>query len=563
MTSLVKRKSKHLVERNYRLLLGPVLRAATVKGRCSSETIPIPAFALRLLLLLNCTSSLLHAALVLPGTQPTEGGIEFGKVAQCILCHSGTKNGLADPYSSWHGTMMGQAARDPIFRAGLAIANQDVKGVGEFCIRCHAPRGWLAGRSEVTDGSGLNREDLHGVSCEICHHLVDPLSAEAKELVKKVPPGYGNGMMVADPENVSRGPFADSKGAMPHRTIKSAYQSSSELCANCHNVSNPLQAQDVNVQAPHAFGHIERTYSEWVLSDFARPESLRTCQSCHFARVPSGGQASRYGELHRDYFVSHAATGGSTWVQDAILKIWSGKEGKDIDPDALKAVQQQAREFLKTSAALGLEIGTGTAQLTITNLTGHKLPTGYPEGRRMWVNVRFLDQAGQLLGEVGRYREKEETIGGEPVKVPTLLDSEKTRVYECVPGISSAQAEKFKRAPGASFHFILNDITVKDNRIPPRGFKNAAFAGHLCAPVGTRYEDGQFWDTVEFAVPQGTQQVEARLMYQSISWEYIKFLREENRTDKWGQQLYEAWEKTGRCLPEVIASISKPVNRGR
>jgi glutathione synthase/RimK-type ligase-like ATP-grasp enzyme len=71
---------------------------------------------------------------------------------------------------------------------------------------------------------------------------------------------------------------------------------------------------------------------------------------------------------------------------------------------------------------------------------------------------------------------------------------------------------------------------------------------------------GYDFNTVEFAVPAGTRKVEARLMYQSVSWEYMKFLREENRTDKWGQQLYEAWDKTGRCPPEVMASISKTVN---
>jgi len=513
-----------------------------------------------LVLLVNGGTSLLYGAVVLPGTQPTEGGIEFGKVAQCILCHAQTKNGAADPYASWHGSLMGQAARDPIFRAGLAIANQDVKGVGEFCLRCHAPRGWLSGRSELADGSRLNREDLHGVSCEICHHLVDPLSAEARQLVKSVPPGYGNAMMVADPENVVRGPYSESKGAKPHGNVQSKYQASGELCANCHNVSNPLQAQDVNTQPPHAFGHIERTYSEWALSDFAKPQSLKTCQSCHFARVPGGGQASRYGDLHRDEFVSHAATGGSTWVQDAILKIWAGKEGRDIDPEALKAVQQQAREFLKTAAALNLEIAAGKARLIITNLTGHKLPTGYPEGRRMWVNLRFLDQAGQPLGELGRYGEKDDTIAGAAVRAPTLLDAEKARVYECKPGLSPAQARKFNQPPGASFHFILNDVTVKDNRIPPRGFKRSDFDAHLCAPVGADYADGQFWDTFEFALPPGTQKVEARLMYQSISWEYIKFLREQNQTDKWGQQLYEAWDQTGRCPPEVIASASKAVN---
>ncbi len=44
-------------------------------------------------------------------------------------------------------------------------------------------------------------------------------------------------------------------------------------------------------------------------------------------------------------------------------------------------------------------------------------------------------------------------------------------------------------------------------------------------------------------------------MYQSVSWEYIKFLAEENRTDDWGKRLYDAWTKTGQCLPTVMAEI--------
>jgi hypothetical protein len=499
-------------------------------------------------------ASELRGEIILPGTQPNENGIELGRVAQCVLCHSGTTNGLADPYFSWSGGMMAQAARDPVFRAALAVANQDIKGVGEFCIRCHSPRGWLAGRSSAADGSLLNREDLYGVSCDACHHLVDPFSDEARKLAKTTPPGYGNAMYVADPENVSRGPYGNCKGAMPHQTTQSVYHATSELCANCHNVSNPLQAQDVNRQLPHAFGHIERTYSEWALSDFAKQESLQTCQSCHYPRVPGGGQASKYGDVHRDYFVRHGPTGGSTWVQDAVYRIW---KGKDLDHEALDAGKQRAKEFLKTAAALGLECSGGKARLSITNLTGHKLPTGYPEGRRMWVNLRFLDSGGKVLGEVGHYRESEQTLGNQKVKVPTLLDPDKTRVYECLPGISQAQGEKYQQPAGASFHFILNDVISKDNRIPPRGFKREAFAAHLSAPVGAEYADGQYWDVVEFELPPGTGQVEARLMYQSVSWEYLKFLVEENRSDTWGKQLYEAWDQTGKCPPEEIAVARK------
>jgi hypothetical protein len=48
-------------------------------------------------------------------------------------------------------------------------------------------------------------------------------------------------------------------------------------------------------------------------------------------------------------------------------------------------------------------------------------------------------------------------------------------------------------------------------------------------------------------------------MYQSVSWEYIKFLAEENRTDDWGRRLYDAWNQTGKCSPTVMAEISSEI----
>jgi hypothetical protein len=507
------------------------------------------------------TNAALRPEFVLPGTQPREGNIDLGEVSNCRKCHGDTQNGAADPYFSWQGGMMAQAARDPVFRAALAVANQDIAGVGEFCIRCHSPRGWLAGRSEVADASKLEREDLHGVSCVVCHRLVDPASPEAGKMAKQLPPGYGNGMYVVDPEKVARGPYPDAKGMTMHAVRAAPYQASSELCGNCHNVSNITLAENVNRQPPHAFGHIERTYSEWALSDYAKKENLKSCQSCHFAQVPSGGKTvkydSKYGDSHRDYFVRHDATGGSTWVQEVVWRLW---KGKDLDHAALQAGQERARAFLKTAAVLGLEFNAGEATLSITNLTGHKLPTGYPEGRRMWVNVRFLGAGSNVLKEIGIYGSKADTVAGKSVNVPTLLDPEATRVYECLPGISPAQGEKYKKAAGKSFHFILNDVILKDNRIPPKGFGNAAFAAQLAAPVPASYPDGQYWDQLKFALPTGTEQVEARLMYQSVSWEYLKFLVEENRTDDWSRRLYEAWQQTGQCPPDEIAVSRQAVS---
>ena len=171
----------------------------------------------------------------------------------------------------------------------------------------------------------------------------------------------------------------------------------------------------------------------------------------------------------------------------------------------------------------------------------------------MWVNVRFLNARANLVGELGHYGEE-----GNPGH-SSLVDPERTRVYECKPGLSAGQAAKHKEHPGASFHFILNDVITKDNRIPPRGFKKTAFAEHLAGPVGADYADGQYWDQMDFDIPAGTSLVEVRLMYQSLSPEYIEFLHERDPKGEWSNKLYEAWQSTGKCPPEEIAFVAKRV----
>ncbi|MBC8469084.1 MAG: hypothetical protein H8D56_06395 [Planctomycetes bacterium] len=499
------------------------------------------------------------AEVFLPGMQPKEAGIEFAKVQQCRMCHAGTKNGSADPFLSWQSGLMSISAIDPVFRAALAIANQDITGIGEFCLRCHAPRAWLEGRSTPTDGSALNKEDMYGVSCTVCHSFIDPLSGEAAKLIKEVPSGYGNAMMVSDPRNVVRGPYGDGKGAMPHEVMKSPFHTSSDLCGVCHDISNPLQTEDVRKDPPHRYGHIQRTYSEWLLSDFSKRGLKGSCQYCHYPIVEEGGQASKYGNLHRDYFVMHGPIGGSTWVQDAAWLAWKGKD-MGMDREALDLSKQRAEKLLREAASLDISFkNQGYATVRITNKTGHKLPSGYEEGRRMWVNAVFLDSSGKVLKETGKYAAKDDTIFGKQVKAPTLLDPEKTRVYEILFGISETQAKKYGKEPGKSFHSVLNDTIIKDNRIPPEGFSNIKFAEHLSKPVGATYADGQYWDDIELDLPTGCRKVLARLMYQSVSWEYLKFLAEENKTDDWGMRLYDLWTKTGRCEPTVMAIIEKEV----
>jgi hypothetical protein len=103
---------------------------------------------------------------------------------------------------------------------------------------------------------------------------------------------------------------------------------------------------------------------------------------------------------------------------------------------------------------------------------------------------------------------------------------------------------------GASFHLLLNNQVVKDNRIPPRGYTQAAFDKPGLRPVGASYADGQHWDDTVYVVPAATERVFATLYYQTASKEYVQFLRERGGID--GQALLDLWEASP-SPPQVMA----------
>jgi len=180
------------------------------------------------------------------------------------------------------------------------------------------------------------------------------------------------------------------------------------------------------------------------------------------------------------------------------------------------------------------------ATVRVINETGHKLPTGYPEGRQMWINLRAYDAGGNLIYESGRYDEGENRL---------IRDGD-VKVYEIKQGISPDLADLLGEREGASFHFILNNTVVKDNRIPPRGYTQAAFDEQGLRPVGASYADGQYWDDTTYVVPADTARVFVTLYYQTASKEYVEFLRERGGVD--GEALYDLWQ-TSPSPPQVMS----------
>jgi hypothetical protein len=235
--------------------------------------------------------------------------------------------------------------------------------------------------------------------------------------------------------------------------------------------------------------------------------------------------------------------------------------------------------------------------LRVTNLTGHKLISGYPEGRRMWLNVKWYDASNQLLREDGGYGPI--AVSGIPgvTSVKTIVNPSHTRIYEAHMAMTQDWAAtlltmnkpanlplSFDRTTGAvtmtlgqlaaqpsgtyaeTFHFVLNNHVAKDTRIPPFGMDYEEARKRNALPVpDTQFRLNtttyRYWDDVPLNPPSGADWAEIQLLYQPTSWEYVQFLYLANDKSVGflaaeGDKLLEAWLNTGMAEPHVMASAT-------
>ena len=508
----------------------------------------------------------------LPGTQIGEVTTATILSAQnCRACHGGV-DPTAEPYATWQGSLMGQAGRDPLFFAQMALANQDVANVGTYCMRCHVPSSYVSGHAAQPSGATLDSYDREGVSCHLCHSMVDPQyqpgvspmqdQAVLTGLSTSPPPAYANAMFVIDPTGLRRGPRPD--GSPLHEAVQSAFHTSGNFCGTCHDVGNVATVKQADgsyqynalgqpagdLDPAHQFP-LERTYSEWKLSAFAnggvdmggrfggsRGPVVSTCQDCHMPRTT--GRLAIVGNARTDA-ATHEFSGAAAQVLDLIAEYT--RNDPAVNQAHIATGRAKAVSMLQRAATLELTQAGAQVNVRVVNLSGHKIPTGHIEGRRIWVNVRFFDSGGAVIAERGAY----DLLTAE-------LEQTNTTVFEMLIGLSDGAAALTGLPAGLTPHMSLANTIVKDNRIPPRGFSNAAYAAAGAPAVGAVYTDGQYWADVPFGVPPGSARVEARLLYQNTPKEYILHLRDHNHTDNWGTILYQAWTATGRGAPIEMAA---------
>jgi hypothetical protein len=526
------------------------------------------------------------------GTQPGLLSAIAGNEA-CSSCHTGNANDQTQmAWPSWSGSLMANSVRDPMFWAAVDIANRDVPGVGDYCIRCHSPTAWLSGRVRKNGSGGFvdgaagcamqgdqddfdgKGNDYSGIGCEFCHRIMSrgptgqpALTFNANLWFDDAQSCTANGQSGSGP--CRRGPYRypdqtpTGSVTAPHVWQQDNTYQGSAYCGSCHNLSSPdtnngpLKTLILNNGTATSVAFpLDRTYSEWLASDYSDVlfrDGLEnggpstgtvfgeTCQSCHMrsstqstaracSLTPAG---TRAGNLP-----VHEFAGGNAFMVSTLKSLYGAALGRDAAFD--RSLQWINDNLSNRSAQIALTLqplaSTATslsAAVKVTNLTGHKLPGGYSEGRRMWLNVIAKDANNAVIFESGAY---------DPASA-ILTQDPQIKIYEAQQGVwerfgnTGVCVTKENTTQRKLFNMMLNNCIAKDNRIPPLGFRGA---GNVeIQPVNYSYPEtspgsGKLvnFDLSNYSIPIPSNavrpiQVQAILKFQVMSKDYAEFLRDE------------------------------------
>ena len=411
-----------------------------------------------------------------------------------------------------------------------------------------------------------------------------------------------NGQYFVTESERRRASFADDNAM--HATSYSRYHKSKYFCSSCHDVSNSFLLNQSSLgtspgdgttvlpseqQPAHDHFAVERTFSEFMLSDYGLPggapgsgpfdptafetsqpgNAIASCQDCHMpdriGRACVGGAGVLRPVASVEHPESgqplHDLTGGNAFVPFVLASAVPGSpnhdpvnealltqgpavltldlaQGSGLDPRALLAGHHRALQQLARAASiqsLAYDPATGAVSFRIQNHTGHKLITGYPEGRRMFASIKLFS-GGALIHHVNPYAAAEGTLKGlDPVYSPSSppLAGTESHVDELV---YEAHSTSTLTAEPTTFHFVLATGNFKDNRIPPRGFRIGEAGARLSEPAWLGSPDPGYFTAAEYAggydavalnLPPGGDSVVVELYYQTASREYVEFLRDE------------------------------------
>ncbi|MDX1476183.1 MAG: multiheme c-type cytochrome [Saprospiraceae bacterium] len=434
-------------------------------------------------------------------------------------------------YDDWRTSMMANSAKDPFWRAKvsqeIAVNPGHSLELQTKCTSCHAPQGHFTamaqGATHYTIAEMLaDSVALDGVSCGACH------STSLQHLGNRF-----SGEMYFDTNRVIYGPYTEPFAApmtdfVGFEPVYSPHIHDAGICASCHTLITASVDLDGN---PTGTEFIEQaTYHEWLNSDFA-DDGLTpvTCQGCHMPQLADSIViSSQYLFLKgRSPYGLHDLVGGNTMMLQ-LMK--NNKEALGIRaPDSLfdetiaKTFDMLRQQTLDLSLDFtGQDGDTAYFDVALFNKSGHKFPSGYPS-RRAFIELWATTETGDTLFHSGSLGTDFEITGQDDAIEPhhrTIRSQDAVQIYEMVPAdVNGAFTTILERA----------FMTLKDNRLPPRGFTTGHPTYDTTRIYGAALNDPDFnhngsegsgSDVVGYHIPvhdyEGMLQVTARVHYQSL-----------------------------------------------
>ena len=410
----------------------------------------------------------------------------------------------------WRSTLMANSAKDPFWQAKVsqevAINPSHQLELEDKCTSCHAPLGHFAAHHDGQEFYSmaellLDSLALDGVSCNACHQQSDEnIGNQFSGLLNFV-------------EDTLYGPYGGSKSepvlyGLPMTTyvgyepLYGQHSVESEVCAGCHSLIT--QTADLTGEATGQDYIEQATYHEWLNSiyepDFVDGESndlQQECQGCHMPQIDDPVIiSSGYAFLEpRSPFGLHYLVGANTsmlrLMRDHIDELGLTASEAQFDSTlnrTLEMLQQQSVEMTFDQAQLDPASGEANIFVRLENKAGHKFPSGYP-ARRVWLELEVTDGQGGILWQSGQLAEDGMNIvgaddGGIESFQPhhdVITDASQVQIYEFViADVTGTPTNSLERAA----------ITLKDNRLPPLGFRTDHPAYDTTLVVGANVE----WD---------------------------------------------------------------------
>lgn len=491
----------------------------------------------------------------------------FSGSGKCEGCHGPDPQQIAsvdadsndvNVMSSWRSTMMANSAKDPFWRA--KVSHEVIMNPGhqleleDKCTSCHAPLGHFNAKLLGQVHYSLADMDsdsiaLDGVSCSACHQI-DPNEAGK----------YFSGNVVYDTNKVIFGQI-DNPFSAPMQSFvgfDAQYEpkiSTSVFCADCHT----LITSTVDLAGNYTGDEFveQATYHEWLNSQYSTGLNKRECQSCHMERLEDPViLAVDYSFIGgRIPFAMHDIVGGNAFMLE-LFKNNIDSLGLNADTTQFNNTLELTKRMLKDSSLnlnlteLSRDVDSVYYELALENLCGHKLPSGYPS-RRMFVQFVVFDSLGDTLFKSGTWDANYEVIGHDPnyeTHFDIIKQNDEVQIYEMVfADVNGVKSTILERA----------DSTLKDNRLPPKGFTSAHQSYDTTQVSGLALLDDDFnlgpgsvegsgIDLVNYHVPlngyAGDLNVCARVYYQTAppAWMAEMFSNSSYEIDRFKQMFDDA-----------------------